>query len=106
MCIRDRRITTNRVEHDIDLFCYLFESLRLVVDADISAQFFQIRLILGRSSGEHPRALPLGQLNSHGPNSAGTAVNEDGLPLLELGGVEERLPRSQRGKGNPGGLGV
>src|SRR5262249_14844747 len=58
----------------------------------------------GSAGTDHMGASPMGQLHRDRPDPAGSPMDHDGLPGLEVAVVEQRLPRRQAGLGDRGGF--
>ena len=86
------------VEHNIDVARDVFESLLCVIDRLVHAELAQQILILGGGRRENVRAFPLRELHGEMTNSAAAGMNQHALARLQLRGVEQRLPRGQRGQ--------
>ena len=83
------------VQDDVVVAQDILEVLRLVVDDDVCTQALHERDIgcaRGRGNG---CAYMLGQLDGKGADAAGAGLDEDLLPLLQAGLLDQRLPCRQ-----------
>src|SRR5438093_13031701 len=94
--VRTRQsILSDRIEYHVDIFSDVFELLFRVIDHDIGAEFFEQFLVGGRSRSDHLCAARLRDLDCKSSYAARSTMNEHGLAVAKLRGVNQRLPRRQ-----------
>src|SRR5207302_10322937 len=74
-----KRVFTDSLEHNIDIFGYIFEFLFGVIDRHVRAKLFEKILITRRCGREHFRATQFRKLNRETADPAGAAVNQNTL---------------------------
>ena len=92
------------VQHHVVVAQDILEVLRLVVDDDVRTQALHERDIGRAGRRGDGRAQMPGQLDGKGAHAAGACLDEDLLPLLQPGLLDERLPGRQGHQGNGSGF--
>ena len=96
------RVSTERVEHHVDVAQFLLEALALVIDDRIDAdrfQEFEARLAGG---GRHFGALPARELRGERAHAAARAVDEEAHAAPGPRRIDDGLPGGQRRHGHRG----
>ncbi len=98
------RFTTDSVKYHIDVSQRILEAHIAVLDDNIGSEAMHERCVARRRRGHYAGALPTCQLHCQGPDTAGSAVDQDALSGGKVRMFEERLPGCQRRKRQRRGL--
>ena len=80
------------IQDHVDIFDHILEFRLRVINRLIGPKFFEEVLIRRGSRRDDPRATCLGDLNRQVADSAGAAVDENGLALTQFCGIDQGLP--------------
>jgi hypothetical protein len=98
------RFAANGVKHDINIMHDILKFGSAIVDDFIGSKLTDEFEALTRGCADDMRPLPFGKLNSKTTDTTCGGMDEDFLTGLQFGGVEQRLPRGERSRGQGGGL--
>ena len=100
-----QRLPALSVQNDVVTGQFGGEVLGLVVDDDVGTQVLDPAGIGGAGRGGDGRAEVFGQLDGDAAQSAGTRVDQHLLTGLNVGLLDQRLPRGERDQWQGGGFG-
>src|SRR5580704_11011269 len=93
-----RHVAADRIEHGVAARHRAGEILRVVVDHLIGAEAAHIVDIRSAAGGDHASAEIFGELDGETGNTAGAALDQDGLAALKFQRVLDRIDRGQPGQ--------
>src|SRR5262252_7081435 len=101
-----RHVPADRVKDGVAIFRHFSEILRVVVDDFIGSEAAHIVAVRRARGGDHMRADMLGELNGEAGDAARPALDEDGLPALELQRILDRAQGREPGERQGGSVDV